>query len=144
MDNKGRWLTICWEDKFDELANIKRTEKDLHKGVLFIAPPFAEITLSDGFWVSLNNRFGTMFDMAEEEEIENSILPNMVNEMKQLKNRKYNQTGYYEIKVGVQVQPEKKEIIKKISFEEFKNSIDKLCGFFLDAYHRNKNVIVIL
>lgn len=141
----GRRLALYWEEKFDEPENNKSTGKDSPKGILFIDPPFADITLSDGFWENLNNKFNTMFDMAEEEELDKSILPKIVDEIKQFSAKKYhNQTGYYEVKVGVRVQPEREEIIKKIAFEEFKHSIDKLCDFLLEANRKNKDVIVML
>jgi hypothetical protein len=143
MENK-RWLTICWEDKFDELENIKLNDKDVYEGILLIKPPFADITLSDGFWQNLNNKFGKMFDMGEEEEIEANILPDIITEITLFSKTQYSKKGNYEVKIGTQLQPEKKEIFENISFDELREIIKKIGEFLLDADTKKKNITVML
>ncbi len=110
MENR-KWLTMCWEEKFDELENVKLNDKDIYEGIMLIKPPFADLTLSDGFWQNLNNRFEKMFDMSEEEEIEASILPYIINEIMLFSKNRYNKNGNYEIKIGTQFRPEKKRFL---------------------------------
>ncbi len=43
------------------------------QGAFLLAPPFVELTLTDGLWSYVNQELGTLFDYAEEEVVEPDV-----------------------------------------------------------------------
>ena len=143
MDNR-RWGAIYWEEKFNEDIDDNLSYYNQYEGILFIEPPFAEITLSDGFWDELNRKYDTLFDFAEEEELNAEIIPDIVKEIKNISKTKYNKSGNYEVVVGYKLGEQKKEIKLATTYEKLNEIINKLCEFLIEAHKKNKNIIIML
>lgn len=49
----GAWTCCCWEERFDDLANIPLQDGQPSPGVLMLEPPFLEISTAQGLWETL-------------------------------------------------------------------------------------------
>jgi len=143
MDNR-RWCAVYWEEKFNENTDEHISYYNQYEGILFIKPPFAEITLSDGFWDELNRKYNTLFDFAEEQEVKGETIPDIVKGIKNICKNKYRKSGNYEVVVGYELENQKKEIRLTTSYEQLREDIDKLSDFLMCAYKKSKNIIIML
>jgi hypothetical protein len=137
-------LIAFWEEKFNEIELLDESNYNNKQGIILIESPFTEITLSDGFWKNINNKFNKMFDFAEEEDIEVEIMPELIEEINNYSKEHYRNDGICEVVIGEQVEPEQKILKAKISYKDLREYINLLCNFLNDAKEKNKNVIMML
>lgn len=72
------------EDAEEELLELERSRWCAHASAVCMTPETLAITMEDGLWQTLNERFDLLFDLYEEQDIEPDVLPAVAEAMEEL------------------------------------------------------------
>jgi len=72
------------EDAEEELLTLDRSRWCAHASAVCITAESLAITMEDGLWATLNERFDLLFDLYEEQEIEPDLLPAVADALEEL------------------------------------------------------------
>jgi len=104
-----------------------------------------DITLLDGLWDEVNSELGTLFDMAEEEDVGPDALPRMAEIIQGFVEQHYGgRTGKRRMRVGEQTAPRRRVLIAKMSYADLTSILQEFSRFLVDAGQKGKVVIVSL
>jgi hypothetical protein len=97
-------------------------------------PPIVDITLLDGLWDELNRELGTLFDVAEEEEVGPDVLPRMAEIVLGFAERHYSgRAGRRRMRVGKQIAPKRKVLIAEMPYADLAAILSEFSRFLVDA-----------
>ena len=141
----GRWGDCYWEEKFDQPIPIPRRSGWVDAGRFFLPPPVVDITLLDGLWGELNSELGTLFDMAEEEDLEPEMLQRAAKIISRFVEQHYSgRFGKRKKIAGERIAPNRKLLIAKMRYADLTEVLQELSRFLIDAEQKGKTVVVSL
>lgn len=144
-DGTGRWVYCCWLDKCEQFDYRFRKAGLAACGVFCLPPPVGELTLHDGLWEELNSKLGTLFDMAEEEEVRPELLSEMAAIIATFAQERYGDgTGVRTAQVGWQMAPEPGPVMAEMPVADLQHLLQELSAFMADAGRQGKPVILSL
>ncbi|MCP4529090.1 MAG: hypothetical protein GY833_24740 [Aestuariibacter sp.] len=141
----GRWTCCYWEESYNQLDMVRRQEGLVAPGIYFMPPPVGDITLHDGLWDELNDKLGTLFDMAEEESIGPDLLPDVAMIVFSFAKQRYSKlSGLRTVQIGQQIAPQSKPLIAQMPLVDLQGYLQKLGEFLANAGDQEKIVIISL
>lgn len=144
-EGTGRWICCYWEEKFFQLDIMPRQEGFVSSGILYIPPPVEDITFHDGLWSELNYKLGTLFDVAEEEDVSPDLLPQMDSIIANFVKQHYSgATGMRVVQVGLETAPQPRLVIAQMPLIELRLHLQRLSKFVAEAARQGKVISVSL
>ncbi len=139
-ENLGVWACFFSDDAFERLDLVKRRAGRIDKQILFWAPPIPEITLADGLWSELNDEFDTLFDRAEEEDLEPELAVRISHRLKELALERYDDITI-QILVG---ERNGKPVIAREKGLKIREALQELATFLDEMAAMGKTTVVSL
>ncbi len=141
----GRWICCYWQERYEELGRLPRQAGLVSRGVLMLPPPVEDLTIAEGLWTELNEKVGTLFDVAEEEDIPPYRLAAAAQVVSRFVDRiRARGSDLHTAEVGQQITPQSRLLIAEFPASELSARLQMLADFLDEAATRGKLVTISL